>query len=65
MAARNPSRAASGPISTSCEKSGLVVQDGMNLAPDASEANQNFKLVSWQDVLEALELAPSEGLERE
>ena len=43
----------------------LVVQDGVNLAPDASEANQNFKLVSWQDVLDALDLAPSEGQERE
>ncbi len=43
----------------------LVVQDGINLAPDASEANQNFKLVSWQDVLDALDLASSEGQERE
>ena len=43
----------------------LVVQDGINLAPDAAEANQNFKLVSWQDVLDALDLAPSEGQERE
>ena len=34
----------------------LVVQDGSNRAPDASEANQNFKLVSWGDVLEALDL---------
>ncbi len=43
----------------------LVVQDGVNLAPDGAEANQNFKLVSWQDVLDALDLAPSEGQERE
>ena len=34
----------------------LVVQDGSNRAPDASEANQNFKLVSWGDVLDALDL---------
>ncbi len=43
----------------------LVVQDGINLAPDAEEANQNFKLVSWQDVLDALDLAPSAGQEPE
>ena len=43
----------------------LVVQDGVNLAPDGAEANQNFKLVSWQHVLAALELAPSERPERE
>ncbi len=34
----------------------LVVQDGINRTPDASEANQNFKLVSWGDVLDALDL---------
>ena len=38
----------------------LVTQDGVNLAPDGAEANQNFKLVSWRDVLDALDLAPSE-----
>ena len=38
----------------------LVAQDGINLAPDGEEANQNFKLVSWRDVLDALDLAPSE-----
>ncbi len=43
----------------------LVMQDGVNLAPDASAANQNFKLVSWQDVLDALDLAPLEGQGRE
>ena len=43
----------------------LVVQDGINQAPDASEANQNFKLVSWQDVLDALNLAVSVGREGE
>ena len=32
----------------------LVVLDGVNLAPDASRANRNFKLVSWPDVLAAL-----------
>ena len=37
----------------------LVVQDGSNRAPDASEANQNFKLVSWADVLDALDLPPA------
>lgn len=36
----------------------LVVQDGVNTAADGAEANQNFKLVSWQDVAEALNLAP-------
>ena len=35
----------------------LVVQDGINLAPDGSQANQNFKLVSWRDVLDALDVA--------
>ena len=39
----------------------LVVQDGVNLAPDGAEANQNFKLVSWRDVIDALDLAPAEG----
>ena len=39
----------------------LVVQDGVNLAPDGAETNQNFKLVSWQDVLDALDLSPAEG----
>ena len=42
----------------------LVVQDGINVAPDA-RVNQNFKLVSWQDVLDALNLAVPEGPERE
>ena len=37
------------------------MQDGVNVAPDGAEANQNFKLVSWQDVLDALDLAPAEG----
>ena len=36
----------------------LVVQDGVNVAADGSEANQNFKFVSWQDVVEALDLTP-------
>ena len=36
----------------------LVVQDGINVAADGSEANQNFKFVSWQDVAETLGLAP-------
>ena len=43
----------------------LVVQDGVNLAPDGAETNQNFKLVSWQDVLVALDLAAVQGQERE
>ena len=34
----------------------LVVQDGINRTPGASETNQNFKLVSWRDVLDALDL---------
>ncbi|MDE2904538.1 MAG: phytase [Acidobacteriota bacterium] len=33
----------------------LVVQDGVDLGPDGAKANQNFKLVSWQDVLDALD----------
>ncbi len=37
----------------------LVVQDGINRTSDASEANQNFKLVSWRDVLDALDLLPA------
>lgn len=37
----------------------LVVQDGINRAPDGSEANQNFKLVSWGNVLDALGLPPA------
>jgi 3-phytase len=36
----------------------LVVQDGINVAVDGSKANQNFKFVSWQDVVEALNLTP-------
>ncbi len=43
----------------------LVVQDGVNLAPDGAEANQNFKLVSWQDVLDALDLGSARGDEPE
>ncbi len=38
----------------------LVVQDGINVAR-GERANQNFKLVSWQDVLDALNLAVPEG----
>ena len=34
----------------------LVAQDGTNTNPDGSTANQNFKLVSWQDVAEGLAL---------
>ena len=36
----------------------LVVQDGINVTADGSEANQNFKFVSWQDVVEVLDLTP-------
>ena len=43
----------------------LVVQDGVNLAPDGAEANQNFKLVSWQEVLVALHLGSARGDELE
>lgn len=43
----------------------LVVQDGVNLAPDGAEANQNFKLVSWQEVLVALDLGSARGDELE
>ena len=32
----------------------LVVQDGINRAADGSDANQNFKLVSWAGIAEAL-----------
>ena len=34
----------------------LVVQDGVNLTPDGAEANQNFKLVSWQHVGDTLRI---------
>ena len=34
----------------------LVVMDGENTDPDGSTANQNFKLVSWQAVADALQL---------
>ena len=37
----------------------LVVQDGINVTPDGAEADQNFKLVSWRDVLDALDLIPA------
>ena len=40
----------------------LVVQDGINVATDGSEVNQNFKLVSWQEVLDALDLNVAGGL---
>ncbi len=43
----------------------LAVQDGVNRAPDGAEANQNFKLVSWQDVLVALDLGSARGDELE
>ena len=42
----------------------LVVQDGINFARD-ERVNQNFKLVSWQDVLDALDLAVPEDPEGE
>lgn len=34
----------------------LVVQDGYNKNPDGSDANQNFKYISWADVAAALNL---------
>jgi 3-phytase len=34
----------------------LVVQDGYNKNPDGSDANQNFKYVSWADIAAALGL---------
>lgn len=43
----------------------LVVQDGVNLAPGGAEANQNFKLVSWREVLDALDLGSARGDELE
>lgn len=36
----------------------LVVQDGINVAADGADANQNFKFVSWRDVTAALNLTP-------
>ena len=48
----------SAPLGPSYPMGLLVVQDGINVAADGSEANQNFKFVSWQDVAEALGLAP-------
>ena len=54
-----------GPVGPRYPMGLLVVQDGINVAPDASQANQNFKLVSWQNVLDALNLAVPEGSEGE
>jgi len=34
----------------------LVVQDGFNKTPDGSEATQNFKLISWAAIADALGL---------
>ena len=34
----------------------LVIMDGANTTPDGGTANQNFKMVSWQDVADALQL---------
>lgn len=34
----------------------LVVQDGFNKNPDGTDATQNFKLVSWAEVVAALDL---------
>ena len=48
----------SAPLGPSYPMGLLVVQDGVNVAADGSEANQNFKFVSWQDVVEALDLTP-------
>ena len=48
----------SAPLGASYPMGLLVVQDGVNTAADGSEANQNFKFVSWQDVAEALDLTP-------
>ena len=48
----------SAPLGPSYPMGLLVVQDGVNTAADGSEANQNFKFVSWQDVAEALDLIP-------
>ena len=48
----------SAPLGASYPMGLLVVQDGINTAADGSEANQNFKFVSWQDVAEALDLTP-------
>ena len=55
-AKRGPSMASRTPTGcTSCRPR----PDGVDLAPDGAKANQNFKLVSRQDVLGALDLAPS------
>jgi 3-phytase len=50
--------AAPAPLGSSYPMGLLVVQDGINVAADGSEANQNFKFVSWRDVAEALNLIP-------
>ena len=35
----------------------FVVQDGLNLSDDGSEARQNFKLVSWEDIADKFSLS--------
>ncbi|MDE2772286.1 MAG: phytase [Gemmatimonadota bacterium] len=56
-------QAVSAPVGPRYPMGLLVVQDGINEAQGA-RVNQNFKLVSWQDVLDALNLAASEDPER-
>ncbi len=47
----------SAPLGSEFPQGLLVVQDGRNLAP---KARQNFKYVSWADVIEALQLTRGE-----
>ncbi len=35
----------------------LVVQDGLNLSDDATEAKQNFKLISWENIADKFSLS--------
>jgi 3-phytase len=44
------------PISPDYPAGLLVVQDDSNVGKDGESENQNFKLVSWQDIAEALAL---------
>ena len=48
--------ATSTPLGPAFPSGMLVVMDGANTTPDGGTANQNFKMVSWQDVADALRL---------
>ena len=48
--------ATSTPLGPAFPSGMLVVMDGANMTPAGGTANQNFKMVSWQDVADALRL---------